>query len=128
MKLESMKLEGEETRGPGDEEDSRVFIIQPRSRSRGDEKLRSIRLGTSVRHTECIRSIMSKGRRKFVLKVAAPEGFTSCTVSERVSSLQHLCEWNDVKRPRWMSKRWGKAGEVRRLTNFGMTRWKMTSS
>jgi hypothetical protein len=71
---------------------SRMLVIQPGRWNSRDEELRTVRPRTGVGHGQSIWSIMSVFSREFIFKRPAPDRFTTCTVSHRVSCLEHLPE------------------------------------
>ena len=52
-------------------------------RSQRNEELGSVRIGTSVGHTERVRSVMTQIGVKFVLELAAPDTLTARTITYR---------------------------------------------
>lgn len=59
------------------------------SRYDGDEELRAVGAGACVRHTECVRAVVSQRRLEFVLKLPSPDALASHAGASGVSGLDH---------------------------------------
>ena len=59
------------------------------SRYYGDEELTAVGIGSSVSHTQRVRSIVTKRRMKFIAKFTAPNTFSSRSRTQRVARLDH---------------------------------------
>jgi hypothetical protein len=57
-----------------------VLLIKPRGFLRRNEKLRPIRVGACIGHTNRVGFVVLE-RRKLVFELLAPDAFTSCAVS-----------------------------------------------
>ena len=67
----------------------RVLAVQPWGSDGGDEKLRSVGVGSRVGHGHRIRAIVPQIPRDLVLKLPAPYRDPPRAVPERVPGLQH---------------------------------------
>lgn len=66
-----------------------MLPVQPGGRGQGNEELASIRIGTTVRHTQDARSCMFQVGVYFVCELFAVDGATASTGSGRITSLEH---------------------------------------
>lgn len=66
-----------------------MLPVQPGSRGQGNEELASIRIGTTVRHTQDARPRMFQFSVDFVCKLFAIDGATASTGSGRIACLEH---------------------------------------
>lgn len=54
-----------------------------------DKELTSICVWSCISHTNCIWTIMSILSRKFIFKIIAPNGFSTCTITKWTTCLNH---------------------------------------
>ena len=73
--------------------ENRMFLIQPRRFLRRDEKLRAVRVGPRIRHTDRVRFVVLE-RREFIFKLMAPDAGAAGTVTEGIASL-----WKQTYQP-----------------------------
>lgn len=85
-----------------------VLVVKPRAGRCSDEELATIRIWASIRHTQAVRStnqrvssprsrihkltipVMSQSRMELVFKFSPPNRVSTCPISKRIASLNHL--------------------------------------
>lgn len=66
-----------------------MLPVQPRGRGQGNEELASIRVGTTVCHTQDARPCMFQAVVDFVCELFTVDGATASTGSGRIACLKH---------------------------------------
>ena len=66
-----------------------VFVVEPRRGDGGDEELRAVGARPSVRHRECVGTVVAQRSMELILELVPPDGRPSGAIPERVTGLDH---------------------------------------